>query len=214
MRRLHHFLFVRHRHNWVLLFRFGVVGLSGVLVNMLTLIVVKKLGPDEHAAIVALGGTEYHVRWYHVYSTIAFLVANLWNFQLNRTWTFRTSRHARWMREYLPFLAVGLLAQVVGLVLLTLLMHPNSALHLPESVFDNSTGFRTRLYWAQLIVIAVTTPVSFVLNKLWTFAAVRTHHPDLADPSHAEAVLAEPGDGPGEPAGVAPVASGGPDARA
>ena len=214
MRRLHHFLFVRHRHNWVLLFRFGAVGLSGVLVNMLTLIVVKKLGPDEHEAIVALGGTEYHVRWYHVYSTIAFLVANLWNFQLNRSWTFRTSRHSRWLREYLPFLAVGLLAQVVGLVLLTLLMHPNSALHLPETVFDNSTGFRTRLYWAQLIVIAVTTPVSFVLNKLWTFAAVRTHHPDLADPRHAEAVLADPGEQPGEPAGVAPVASGGPDARA
>jgi putative flippase GtrA len=214
VRRLHHFLFVRHRHNWVLLFRFGAVGASGVLVNMLTLILVKKLGPDEHEAILALGGTEYHVRWYHVYSTIAFLVANLWNFQLNRSWTFRTSRHARWLREYLPFLAVGLLAQVVGLVLLTLLMHPNSALHLPESVFDNSTGFRTRLYWAQLIVIAVTTPVSFVLNKLWTFAAVRTHHPDLADPSHAEAVLAEPADAPGEPAGVARVASGGPDARA
>jgi putative flippase GtrA len=214
VRRLHHYLFVRHRHNWVLLFRFGVVGLSGVLVNMLTLIVVKKLGPDEHAAIMALGDTEYHVRWYHVYSTIAFLVANLWNFQLNRSWTFRTSRQARWLREYLPFLAVGLLAQVVGLVLLTLLMHPNSALHLPETVFDNSTGFRTRLYWAQLIVIAVTTPVSFVLNKLWTFAAVRTHHPDLADPRHAEAVLGEPGEGPGEPAGVAPVASGGPEARA
>jgi putative flippase GtrA len=214
VRRLHHFLFVRHRHNWVLLFRFGAVGLSGVLVNMLTLIVVKKLGPDEHEAIFALGGTEYHVRWYHVYSTIAFLVANLWNFQLNRTWTFRTSRHARWLREYLPFLTIGLLAQLVGLVLLTLLMHPSSALHLPETVFDNSTGFRTRLYWAQLIVIAVTTPVSFVLNKVWTFAAVRTHHLDLADPSHAEALLAEPGEQPGEPAGVAPVVSGRPDARA
>ena len=28
---------------------------------------------------------------------------------------------------------------------------------------------------AQLIVIVVVTPLSFVLNKLWTFAAVRTH---------------------------------------
>ena len=33
-----------------------------------------------------------------------------------------------------------------------------------------------------------------MLNKLWTFAAVRTHHPDLADPSHVEAVLADEGD--------------------
>ncbi len=194
MRRLHTFLFVRHRHNWVLLARFAAVGLSGVLVNMMTLIVLKKLGPDLRDAIVGIPGTDFNVRWYHVYSTIAFLVANLWNFQLNRSWTFRTSNRAPWLREYLPFLAVGLLGQVVGLVLLTLLMHPNSALHLPESVFDNSTGFRTRLYWAQLIVIAVVTPVSVVLNKLWTFAAVRSHHPTLADPSHVAAALAEPGD--------------------
>ena len=38
-------------------------------------------------------------------------------------------------------------------------------------------------------MIAVVTPLSFVLNKLWTFAAVRTHHTDLADPVHTEAVL-------------------------
>ena len=214
MRRLHHFLFVRHRHNWVLLARFGLVGASGVLVNMATLIAVKKLGPDEHLAILPIPGTEYHIRWYHVYSTVAFLVANLWNFQLNRSWTFRTSRHAPWLREYVPFLAVGMLGQIVGLALLTLLMHPGSFMHLPESVFDNSTGFRTRLYWAQLIVIAVVTPVSFVLNKVWTFAAVRTHHLELADPVHVEAALAEPdGDGgdvevgagaPGEPRSSAP----------
>ena len=204
MRRLHHFLFVRHRHNWVLLARFGLVGASGVLVNMATLIAVKKLGPAEHLAILPVPLTEYNVRWYHVYSTIAFLVANVWNFQLNRTWTFRTTRHASWLHEYLPFLAVGFLGQVVGLALLTLLMHPDSVLHLPESVFDNSTGFRTALYWAQLIVIAVVTPVSFVLNKLWTFAAVRTHHPGLADPVHVEAALADPGD---ESAAVAVSAS-------
>ncbi len=192
MRRLHHFLFVRHRHNWVLLGRFGVVGASGVLVNLLTLILVKKLGPEVREAIVGIPLTSFNVRWYHVYSTIAFLVANLWNFQLNRSWTFRSSARAVWWREYLPFFAVGLLGQLVGLVLLTLLMHEGSPLHLSEAVFDNSTGLRTRLYWAQLIVIVVVTPVSFVLNKLWTFAAVRTHHPDLADPRHADIVLAEP----------------------
>ena len=71
MRRLHHFLFVRHRHNWVLLGRFGLVGASGVLVNMLTLIIVKKLGPDVREAIVGIPLTDFNVRWYHVYSTIA-----------------------------------------------------------------------------------------------------------------------------------------------
>ena len=86
-------------------------------------------------------------------------------------------------------MTVGLLGQAVGLLLLTLLMHPESPLALPTSVLDDSTGLRTRLYWAQLVVIAVVTPLSFVLNKLWTFAAVRTHHTELADPVHTEAVL-------------------------
>src|SRR6185503_21363548 len=172
----------------------------GVVVNLIALVVVKRLGPGPEVAMFALPPTAFHVRWYHVYSTIAFLVANLWNFQLNRSWTFRSSHRAVWWREYLPFLTVGLLGQLVGLVLLTLLMHEGSPLHLPAEVFDDSTGLRTRLYWAQLIVIAVVTPVSFVLNKLWTFAAVRTHHPDLADPSHVEEVLEEPVPEPVSPA--------------
>ena len=208
MRRLHEFLFVRHRHNWLLLLRFAVVGASGVLVNLLTLVIVKKLGPGFNEAIVPVPGTEFNVRWYHAYSTFAFLVANLWNFQLNRTWTFRTSKHARWWHEYWPFLAVGLLGQVVGLVLLTLLMHLDSPIHLSPTVLDDSTGFRTRLYWAQLIVIVVVTPISFVLNKLWTFAAVRTHHPDLVDPSHVEAALTDESlhsaPGAGQPASAVP----------
>jgi hypothetical protein len=57
---------------------------------------------------------------------------------------------------------------------------------LPRGVLDDTSGFRTRLYWAQLIVIAVVTPLSFVLNKLWTFAAVRTHHLE-AVPAHPAA---------------------------
>jgi putative flippase GtrA len=173
MERLRHFLFVRHGHNWLLLFRFGVVGASGVVVNLLVTVIANKLGPDEDNAFLGLPMTDYNIRWYHVFSTIAFVVANLWNFQLNRLWTFRSAKHAGWFSEYGPFLLVGLLAQVVGLAILTLLMHPHSPLALPPDVFDDSTGFRTRLYWAQLVTIVVVTPVSFVLNKLWTFSAVR-----------------------------------------
>jgi putative flippase GtrA len=176
MERLRHFLFVRHGHNWLLLFRFGVVGFSGVFVNLLVTVLANKVGPDEDGIFLGLPLTDYNVRWYHVFSTAAFLVANLWNFQLNRLWTFRSAKHSGWLREYVPFLTVGLLAQVVGLGILTLLMHPNSPLALPPAIFDDSTGFRTRLYWAQLITIAVVTPISFVLNKIWTFSAVRGKH--------------------------------------
>nr|WP_228501391.1 GtrA family protein [Nocardioides agariphilus] len=167
---------VRHRRNLILLARFGAVGLSGVIVNMIALIVAYKLGPGHDTPVVGLPLSDFNVRWYHVYSTLAFLVANLWNFQLNRTWAFQSSRHAGWWKEYWPFLAVGLLGQAVGLLLLTALMHPQSPVALPTSVFDDSSGLRTRLYWAQLIVIGMVMPLSFVLNKVWTFNAVRALH--------------------------------------
>ena len=172
--RLRYFLFVRHGHNWILLLRFGLVGGSGVLVNLLVVVLFNKLGPDENGIFSGLPVTDFNVRWYHVFATAAFLVANIWNFQLNRLWTFRSAKHAGWVREYVPFLAVGLLAHLVGLGILTLLLHPGSWLALSPVYFDDSTGFRTRLYWAQLIQIIVTTPVSFVLNKLWTFSSVRS----------------------------------------
>ena len=183
-------LLTRHRHNLGLLVRFGVVGASGVVVNMLTLILLRRVGPHFDDAVVGLGATDFNLRWYHVYSTVAFLVANLSNFQLNRSWTFHSSGRARWWSEYWPFLVVGLGGQAVGLALLTLLMHPHSPVSLPTDVFDDSSGLRNRLYWSQLIVIALVTPLSFVLNKLWTFAAVRTGHEALADPLHEEDVLA------------------------
>jgi putative flippase GtrA len=183
----------RHRRNALQFVRFSCVGATGILVNLLVLVVVNRLGPQPEDPILGLAPTDYHVRWYHAFSTVAFLVANLWNFQLNRAWTFRSAKHSGWLREYLPFLAVGLLAQVVGLAILTLLMHPHSPLALSPEVFDDSTGLRTRLYWAQLITIAVVTPVSFVLNKIWTFSAVRGKNTVAGsataelDPEHAPA---------------------------
>jgi putative flippase GtrA len=120
---------------------------------------------------------------------MAFVVANLWNYQLNRNWTFRSAKHSAWWKEYWPFFTVGLLGQVISLVLLTLLMHRGSPLSLPTDLLDDSSGLRTRLYWAQLTVIAVVTPMAFVLNKLWTFTAVRTHHLAAAhlEATHLEA---------------------------
>ena len=105
MERLRHYIFVRHAHNWRLLFRFGVVGLTGVVINLVVTVICNKIGPDEDHVFVGLPFTDFNVRWYHVFSTIAFLIANLWNFQLNRAWTFRTSHgtnsaSAPWPRSW------------------------------------------------------------------------------------------------------------------
>jgi putative flippase GtrA len=162
--------------------KFGLVGSSGVAVNLLVLIACNKFGPDAHSIAVDLPLTNYNVRWYHVYASVAFLVANVWNFQLNRRWTFRSAVHATWVSEYLPFLVVGLAGLLANLGLLTLLLHPGSLFALSPDLFDDSSGFRTRLYWGQLIAICVVTPLSFALNKLWTFSAVRGLPRDESSP--------------------------------
>jgi putative flippase GtrA len=174
VRRLRDYVLVLHGENWKLLFRFGLVGGTGVVVNLLVVVLGNKLGADPHRVATDLPLTDFNIRWYHYYATLAFIAANLWNFQLNRWWTFRSSVHAGWLEEYVPFLVVGLAGLVVNLGLLTLMLHPGSALALPSDVFDDSSGLRTRLYWAQLIAVGVVTPLSFVLNKLWTFSAVRS----------------------------------------
>jgi putative flippase GtrA len=162
---------LRDRRNISQLLRFSLVGGSGVVINMVAVIACNKIGPPPDHLAVALPVTPYNIRYYHVYATIAFLLANLWNFQLNRLWAFRTSLHARWVSEYLPFLAVGLVALAINLGILTMLLHPDSLVALPKSVFDDSSGLRNRLYWAQLAAIAVVTPASFLLNRIWTFSA-------------------------------------------
>jgi|GEM_PF-208590 len=182
MKRLGEFLFIRHRHNWLLLLRFGLVGGSGVLVNMLVAVICNKVGPLHDNVMVPLGSTEFNIRWYHLYFLISFLVANLWNFQLNRFWTFKSSKHAGWWSEYFPFLLVGLVTMAIGQGVITLLMNPTSPVGLPRDVFDNSIGLRSPYYWSQLIAVFITIPISFIVNKMWTFRAVR-----MAKESFAEA---------------------------
>ncbi|MHA2788647.1 GtrA family protein [Corynebacterium sp. S7] len=166
---------VRMLNNMRQFIMFGIVGGSGTLVNLLVTYLSKKSaewgwGVHENDVFMNLLGTEYNIRWYHVFATIAFLVANTWNYQLNRSWTFRGITKRSWIRGFFPFLATGLVAFAVSQIILTLLMNPTSPVGLPDDVFDNSTGFRTKFYWAQAISIIVAMPVNFVINKVWTFA--------------------------------------------
>ncbi|AZA09557.1 GtrA family protein [Corynebacterium pseudopelargi] len=158
--------------------RFGIVGGSGVLVNMAVVVVMNKLmlwsadiAPSD--PFYNLFGTAFHIRWYHVFQTVAFLVANTWNYQLNRMWTFKTTVSPKWWKGFFAFLTTGLLAFGVSLVIATLLMNPESPIALPDDVFDNSTGFRTKVYWANIISVLAAMPINFLINRLWAFRPTR-----------------------------------------
>lgn len=159
--------------------KFGLVGGSGTLVNLAVAALSKKIagwtaGIHENDAFLNLLGTSFHIRWYHVFMTIAFLVANTWNYQLNRMWTFRSREMASWWRGFFPFLATGLVAFVVSQVVATLLMNPTSPIALSSEIFDDSSGLRTKFYWALVISILVSMPVNFLVNKYWTFRRPKT----------------------------------------
>lgn len=169
---------LKKRH-FVEFLKFGMVGGSGVLVNLAVFYVLVKItGVDDHEirqSLFQLWPTGKFFRIYHLFAMTAFVVANLWNFELNRRWTFGKGGRAR-KRRFVRFFLVGLLAQMIGLVIMSGLMTPGSLIGLPRDILDGSSGLRTASYWAQAIQVICTTPISFVLQKLWTFAG-RGGHP-------------------------------------
>ena len=153
---------------------FGIVGGSGTLVNLTVSVLAKKFagwsaGISEYDVFLNLLGTEYNIRWFNVFMAVAFLVANTWNYQLNRSWTFRGYSQRSWWRGFFPFLFTGIGAFLVSQVVATLLMNPSSPIALSPELFDDSTGLRTKFYWATAISIIVAMPVNFLVNKFWAF---------------------------------------------
>ncbi len=156
--------------------RFSVIGASGVVVNMAVAIVMNKLNGgtvNAQNVIWSVPGTDFNFRFTALVWIVAFLVANVYNFQLNRTFTFKSAQHAAWWKEFWPFLAVGSVAAVIGLIIKIALTNPSSPIYLPDPPFHEEAGIASREYWSQLIAILVTMPVNFLVNKFWTFRAVR-----------------------------------------
>ena len=90
---------------------------------------------------------------YRLAATGAFLVAVTNNFLWNRRWTFR-ARDGHRNTQAARFLAVSVLAFVFNLLILWLLV---DTLHVAEVP-------------AQAAAIVAATPLSFIGNKLWSFA--------------------------------------------
>lgn len=183
--------YASHRHSLRQFVRFGIVGALGVVVNMIVAILMNKAhGGTSHAFDVLwhISGTDYNVRFTVLVWVVGFMVANCFNFQLNRSWTFKSSKHASWWSEFWPFLAVGSVAAIVGMFLKVGFTNPTSPLYLSSSFFHEGAGLHSREYWAQIITIVITMPINFIVNKLWTFRAVR--HPIKAVTGTEDEVVA------------------------
>ena len=120
-RRVH--LATRRPENWVELFKFGLVGVSGYVVNLVAFTALLK-GLGIHHIAAAIG---------------AFCVAVTNNFLLNRGWTFRaTEGHAGFQAA--RFLAVSIAALGINLVVLYLLADVAGLGELPAQAIAVATA--------------------------------------------------------------------------
>jgi putative flippase GtrA len=116
VRRVH--LGTRKPANWIQLFKFGVVGATGYIVNLVVFaILVEAIG--LHHILGAVG---------------AFCIAVMNNFLWNRHWTFRaTQGHAGFQAA--RFFTVSLAALGVNLVVLSLLVDVADTPEVPSQAF-------------------------------------------------------------------------------
>lgn len=176
-------LYARYGHVLRQFIKFGLVGGAGVFVNAAVMVVLNKLNGgtiNAQRPLFHLVGP-YYFRYTNFVWIGSFAVAVVFNFVLNRYWTFRQGTRAPFFQELWPFVAVGSVAAAVGLFIKMAFTNPTSPLYLPEPWWHESTGLQSREYWSQIIAILITMPINFGVNKLWTFRAVRRRHAARTD---------------------------------
>ena len=122
--------------------KFGIVGTSGFLVNLIVFTILQRIVPHHEQAL----------QYYVIYS-IAFLAGGISNYYFNRVWTFRSTGHA--FVEGAQFLTVSAIALCVGLLV--------SAVVAPYLGHGHRTWF---------VATLAGIFVNFFLNKYWTFKHV------------------------------------------
>ncbi len=120
--------------DWMQLVRFLAVGLSGYVVNLLVFWLSTVAGMHYIPAAV-----------------VAFAVAWVNNFALNRHWTFRAAGEGE-VAQGLRYLLVCLVALGANLIILHVLVDAGLA----------------ELY-AQAIAIILVTPLNYLLSRRWSF---------------------------------------------
>lgn len=119
--------------------KFGIVGASGFLVNLVAFTLLQRVVPG-HARPLQ----------YDLIYTAAFMAGGVSNYYFNRIWTFRSTGHA--VREGAKFLSVSVVALAVGLGV--------SAIVSPSLGHGHKTWF---------VATVAGIFINFFLNKYWTF---------------------------------------------
>ena len=119
--------------------KFGIVGTSGFIVNLIIFTILQTTTPREVQA------AHYTFNY-----SISFLAGGVSNYFLNRAWTFRSSAHP--VKQGLQFITVSFVALLVGL----------GVSHIIEPYLG--PGHKT---WFVATVSAIV--VNFFANKYWTF---------------------------------------------
>lgn len=122
--------------------KFGIVGASGFIVNLVAFTLLQRVVPDHSRPLQ-----------YNIIYSLAFMAGGVSNYYFNRVWTFRSQGHA--VREGAQFLTVSAIALGVGLGV--------SALVSPWLGHGHKT-------W--LVATLSGIVVNFFLNKYWTFKHV------------------------------------------
>ena len=122
--------------------KFGIVGASGFIVNLVVFTLLQRIVPD-HAKPLQ----------YNIIYSLAFLAGGVSNYYFNRIWTFRSTGHA--VREGAQFMTVSAIALGVGLLV--------SALVSPWLGHGHKTWF---------VATVAGIIINFFLNKYWTFKHV------------------------------------------
>lgn len=122
--------------------KFGIVGASGFLVNLVvfTLLQHPFSVPDRE-------------RLYYAIYSVAFLSGGISNYVLNRVWTFRSSGHP--FREGIAFISVSVVALAVALLV--------------GRFVSPSLGHGHKTWFVSTCAAMV---VNFLVNKYWTFRSV------------------------------------------
>lgn len=122
------------RDDWLQLVRFLVVGVSGYAVNLVVF------------TLCVFSGMHYIPA-----AIVAFVVAWVNNFLLNRHWTFE-AKHEAMMGQGMRYLLVSVVALAANLAILHVLV---------------GSGLNETL--SQAIAIVLVTPLSYLLSRRWSF---------------------------------------------